>query len=193
MKKVAIPILLLILTTSLFAQPSFDLGLKAGINRSKMSLDADDYSSESITKGHFGVFARVGLGRVFVQPEAYFSAKGGDLSSNVIQTATSFDYTSFDVPLLLGIQVVKDRAVGMHVVAGPVFSFLTSNKIDGNDFFSEEFYGDSYIGFQYGVGLDILFLTLDARMEHGSNNLYEQPNFDGKNSTFMLSVGFKIL
>ncbi len=192
MKKVIIPILLSILTTVLCAQPTLDVGLKAGINNSKMSFDIDDYSSESIVKAHIGAFGRVGWGRVFIQPEAYFSAKGGDLSKNIFKTATSFDYSTIDVPLLLGVKIIKGGAVDLHAVAGPVFSFLTSNKIDGDDLISEEFYGDNYIGLQYGLGIDVLFLTLDARMEHGSNNLYKHPDFDGKNQTFMLSVGFKI-
>ena len=192
MKKIVIPILFLILATSLSAQPTIDVGLKAGINSSKMSFDIDDYSSESILKAHFGAFGRVGWGRIFVQPEAYFSAKGGDLSTNIFQTATSFDYSTVDVPLLFGVKIIKGGAVDLHAVAGPVFSIITSNKIDGDDLISEEYYGDNYIGFQYGLGVDILFLTFDARMEHGSNNLYSHPDFDGKNSTFMLSVGFKI-
>ena len=83
MKKIIIPLLLLILINTSYAQPIFDLGLKAGINNSKISFNVNDYSSESVVKAHFGAFGRVGWGRIFVQPEAYFSAKGGDLSSNI--------------------------------------------------------------------------------------------------------------
>jgi hypothetical protein len=38
-------------------------------------------------------------------------------------------------------------------------------------------------------------LFLDARMEHGATKLYEQPlrGIDGRNQTFMITVGFKIL
>lgn len=193
MKKILTTSMFLIFAVAVFAQPTFDLGLKAGINNSKMSLDIDDYSSESITKAHFGAFGRVGWGRMFVQPEAYFSAKGGDVSSNVIETATSFDYSTFDMPILLGVKIIKGGMVDLHAVAGPVFSFLTSKEVDGDDLLSKEYYEDRYVGIQYGLGLDVWFLTFDARMEHGSNNLYSAPTFDGKNSTFMLSVGFKIL
>jgi len=43
------------------------------------------------------------------------------------------------------------------------------------------------------LGIDVLFLTFDARMENAINEFYSQSGKDGKNSTFMLSVGFKFL
>ena len=193
MKRILIPILLLLLTFSIKAQPTFDLGLKAGINNSKIDLDVNNYTSESITKAHFGAFGRVGWGRVFIQPEAYFSAKGGDVSENLYETLTSFNYNVVDVPLLLGVKIIKGGAVGLHAVAGPVFSFITSNKVEGDDLFTNEFYKNNYLGLQYGLGLDIWFLTLDAKMEHAQNNFYSHPSLQGTSSTFMLSVGFKIL
>ena len=193
MKKIIIPILLLILTSSLIAQPTFDLGLKAGINNSKVDLDVNNYTSESIVKAHIGAFGRVGWGRVFVQPEVYFSAKGGDLSKDVYETVTSFNYNVVDVPLLFGVKIIKGGIVNLHAVAGPVFSLITANTVKGNDLLTNEFYENNYLGLQYGLGIDILFLTFDARMEHGQNNFYSHPSLNGTNSTFMLSVGFKIL
>lgn len=193
MKKIIIPFLLLFLISSTFAQTTFDLGVKAGINNSKISLNVNEYDSESVVKAHVGAFGRVGFGRIFVQPEAYYSAKGGDLSSNVFSTVTAFDYSTVDVPVLLGVKIIKGGTVGLHIVAGPFFSFITSSTINGSDDFTKEYVGDNYMGIQYGLGLDIWFLTFDARMEHGSKKLYSHPNMEGKNQTFMLSVGFKIL
>ena len=193
MKKILIPTLLLLLSSYVMAQPAFDLGLKAGINNSKISIDFDDYNSETILKGHIGAFARLGWGRIFVQPEFYFSAKGGDLNSSesVIQSAAAFDFKTVDVPALFGFKIIKGGLVGLHATLGPVFSFVTSATTEGE--FSEEYFADNYIGFQYGLGLDIWFLTFDARMEHAGNDLYKHPDFDSKNSMFMFSVGFKIL
>jgi hypothetical protein len=191
MKKTIFSILLLMATATLFAQPLFDLGFKGGINNSKISIDFNDYNSESITKAHIGVFGRIGWGRVFVQPEVYFSAKGGDLSSSVINTATSFDYSTVDIPVLLGFRIIKGGLVDFHATLGPVFSFITSAKTEGE--FDANYFADNYVGLQYGLGLDIWFITLDARMEYAGSNLYQHPEFDAKNQMFMLSVGFKIL
>ncbi|MCF6356819.1 MAG: PorT family protein [Draconibacterium sp.] len=192
MKKIIVPILFLLLSVISFAQPKFDLGIKGGINTSKISLNVDDYNSESILKYHIGAFGRIGWNRIFVQPEMYFSKKGGgiELNSNVLATAASFDFNTFDAPLLLGFNVIKGSTVSFHIVAGPVFSFITKSGVSGN--LSEEYFEDHYIGVQYGLGIDVLFLTFDARMEHGGT-VYSKPEIEGKNNTFMLSVGFKFL
>lgn len=192
MKKILVPILFLILSSAVFAQPIFDLGIKAGFNNSKLSLNIDDYSSESIQKMHYGAFGRIGVGRIYAQPEVYFSKKGGEISSNVVNAVSSFDYNNIDVPVLLGFKIIKGGPVDFHIKAGPVFSFVTNSEIDGS--YDPDFFNDHYFGVQYGVGMDIFFITIDARMEHG-NAVYDNTNvgLEGKNSTFMVSVGFKFL
>ena len=194
MKKLLLPLLFLVISTAVFAQPIFDLGIKAGFNNSKLSLDIDDYSSESIQKMHFGAFGRVGVGRIYAQPEVYFSKKGGEISS--LSNVGSFDYSTVDVPVLLGFKLIKGGPVDFHLMGGPVFSFVTKSDIDGS--YDVDYFEDHYVGVQYGIGVDIAFITVDARMEHG-NTVYDNtsdPNtngFEGKNNTFMVTVGFKIL
>ncbi len=193
MKKLGLSFLLLFVTVSLFAQLKFDLGVKGGVNFSKISFDKEDYSAESITKSHFGAFGRIGWDRIFIQPEFYFSGKGGDVTSDLTSTMTSFNYKSMDIPVLLGISVIKGKIFDLHVVGGPVFSSISSEEIKGSNLVNKSFYEDNYFGIQYGVGVDVLFLTFDARMENGLGEFYSDPTVAGKNQTFMLSVGFKFL
>lgn len=193
MKKVLISLFLLIISATLFAQFKFDLGLKGGVNFSKLSFDAGDYSAKSVTKTHFGAFGRLGWDRIFVQPEFYFSGKGGDVTTDFLSTATSFDFKTFDIPVLLGFSVIKSKPFDLHLIAGPVFSKITSEDISSNEWFNKSFYENHYFAIQYGLGVDILFLTLDARMENGLGEFYSQPAASGKNNTFMISLGFKIL
>ena len=193
MRKLLITGWFLLLAVSLLAQVKFDLGLKAGINFSKISFDIQDYAAESVTKSHFGAFTRIGYGRIFLQPEFYFSGKGGDVTSDLISTVTSFDYKTMDIPVLLGFRLIKGKTIGLHLVAGPVFSNITSKDVKGSSVVDNKFYKNNYMGIQYGLGVDIWFITLDARMENGLGDFYSQPEASGKNQTFMLSVGFKIL
>ena len=196
MKQIQISIIFLLLTTSIIAQPIFDLGIKGGINSSKITTNLNDFSTESINKAQIGAFARIGIGRVYLQPEAYFSAKGGELSSDILESATKFDFNSVDVPVLLGIKVLKGGVGNLHIMAGPVFSFITSEDVSGDNRFTTDYFKDNYFGYQYGVGVDIWKFFIDARMEHGTNNLYEypsEPSLHSKNRTFMLTVGLKIL
>lgn len=193
MKRFLFASLFVLIATIGFAQPFFDLGVKAGVHYSNMSFEGDnDLSSDAITKMHWGAFGRVGVNRVYVQPEVYFSKKGGDLSFNAL--SGGFDYKNVDVPVLLGYKLVKTPVLDIRVMAGPVFSFVTdADYPDGSDRFNDEFLNDNLFGVQYGLGVDVLFFTLDARMEH-AGKVYDDPDFvDGKSTSFMLTLGFKIL
>lgn len=182
-----------VFTLTVKAQPTFDLGLKGGANFSKLSFNLEDYNSEAVVKTHFGAFARIGWNRVFIQPEVYFSGKGGDLKSGINSLVTSFDYSTVDVPVLLGINIIKGKVFNLHAVGGPVFSGITASSVKDGNMFDNSFYRNHYFGVQYGVGIDVLFLTFDARMENGLNEFYtSQMSSDMKNNTFMLSVGFKL-
>ena len=83
-------------------------------------------------------------------------------------------------------------AMTLLFMAGPVFSFLIDKSVKGQ--FTEDNLKNSFFGWQYGVGVDFLFLTLDARKESFSNNLYSAPNldFNTKNGTFVISLGLKL-
>ncbi len=194
MKKITVLSLLLFFVISGSAQPFFDLGLKAGLNNSEVTLKRSEINSESVLKYHVGAFARLGVGRFFVQPEAYFSAKGGDLEKgSVIDVASGFDFKTVDVPLLLGIKLIKGERANVRLMGGPVFGFLTSKDIEGDDLFDPEYYKSKYVSFQYGVGADILGFTVDLRVENNSD-IYDQVDLglEGENKTFMISVGYKI-
>ncbi|HYQ57510.1 MAG TPA: porin family protein [Draconibacterium sp.] len=196
MKRLLIASIFVLFTTISFAQPIFDLGLKGGVHYSNMSLDGEfDLNSDAITKMHWGAFGRVGFDRLYVQPEVYFSKKGGDLSYDLLELTGGFDYKNVDVPVLLGYKLVKSSMVDFRIMAGPVFSFVTgANYPDELDpYLHDEFFNDHLFGVQYGLGVDVLFLTLDARMEH-SSKIYDDPDLINGNSTsFILTLGFKIL
>ena len=110
MKKTILSILVLLFSTALIAQPTLNLGIKAGVNNSKITVDLDDYKAESVLKMHVGAFGRVGWGRVYVQPEAYFSAKGGEISARAFENVSRFDFNNVDVPVLFGVKVLKGGA-----------------------------------------------------------------------------------
>lgn len=188
MKKIFVLIFMLTLAGSVFAQPIIDIGLKGGINASKVSLDISDYNENTITKMHFGAFGRVGWNKFYLQPEVYFTKKGGEFSLDPL----AFDYSAVDVPVLLGFRVLDAKAFDVHLIAGPVLGFVTKSDVEGNPEFSESYFKDHYLGLQYGAGIDVLFISLDFRFENG-NTIYEHPDFDGKNTTFMITAGFKIL
>jgi hypothetical protein len=181
--------------SGLSAQPYFGAGVKAGVNTSDVVMNLDDFSSESILRTHIGAFARLGVGRVYIQPEAYFISKGGEVFHESGEHAlATFDFNNVDVPVLLGVKVLEGEQANLRLMTGPVFSFLTSTKISGNVLLSSDYYKDKYFGYQYGIGVDLWNFFIDARLEYGSNRFYYEPEMDleGRNRTFMITVGMHI-
>lgn len=193
MKKIAIILLLTSLILPSMAQSPINLGLKGGYSSSKLTTDFDDFDEESIDNYHVGAFARVSLGNIYVQPEAYFNSKGGELESgsNVVN---SFDLKTVDVPVLLGVYIIKKGPLALRANAGPAFSFIVDKDLDSQEFEEDEL-KDSFFGWQYGLGADFLMFTLDVRMENSSGDLYSGPNFnsDVQSKAFVVSLGIKLL
>lgn len=191
MKKLTILVIIGLIALTGKSQGFFDLGPKVGLNTSKISTNVSDYNPQTINNYSFGAFARINLGRFYVQPEAYYNSKGGEYIDKVnLSTINSFDLKTVDVPALLGIKIIDQKALNVRIMAGPVFSFVTDKSVRGQ--LTESAIKDNFFGWQYGAGVDFLFLTLDARMESYSSNLYDTPQFDSKNGTFVISLGAKL-
>lgn len=191
MKKLTIIILLAVFTLTVNAQSFFNAGLKAGINTSKISTNKSDYTPQSINNYLFGAFARINLGRIYIQPEAYYNSKGGEYIDKInLQTVNSFDLKTIDVPALLGIKIINQKSFNVRAMAGPVFSFVTDQSYKGQ--FTKDNIKNNFFGWQYGAGIDFLFLSLDARMEKYGSDITQLPEFDTKNGNFVVSLGIKL-
>jgi len=198
MKRIVLISGLLFILTNIYAQYTFDLGLKAGLNNSKVTVNKEEFDATTINKFHIGAFARFNLDWFYLQPEAYYSSKGGDIEKIVggsaLDAVSSFNYHMVDVPLILGVKVINKKALNLRVLAGPVFSFLTDTSIETqNSELSTAYFKDRLFGWQYGLGADFLMFTLDARIERSSGNIYSSNYLDSKNQTFLITLGVKIL
>lgn len=191
MKKLTFLLVLAVFTCAAHAQDLFDAGLKTGLNTSKISTNISDYTPQTINNYSFGAFARINLGRIYIQPEAYYNSKGGEYIDKInLSTVNSFDLKAVDVPALVGIKIINQKSFNLRLLAGPVFSFVTDKSVKGQ--LSESALKDNFFGWQYGAGVDFLFVTLDARMQSYSSDLYSTPDFSSKNGTFVISLGVKL-
>jgi hypothetical protein len=190
MKKLTIIIMLGMFAFSGSAQEIFNLGLKAGINTSKITADDRDYNPQTINYYLFGAFARFSFGPIYLQPEAYYNSKGGEYIDRVnLNTVNSFNLNTIDVPALVGLKIIDQEPLNVRIMAGPVFSFLTKKEVEGQ--FTKDNIENSFFGWQFGAGVDFLFLTLDLRKETYSSNLYDSPDFNTKKGNFIVSLGVK--
>lgn len=198
MKKLAFLITLILISQAVFSQYNLDLGLKAGFNSSKLTTDRSQYTPETINNFHFGAFGRININRIYIQPEAYFISKGGNIKDvidpNPLQTISSFNYDMVDVPILLGGKIIDGEAFNFRAMAGPVFSFVTKKQVEGQSTpFSTDELKDNFMGYQFGVGIDFLLFTFDVRMERSTGNVYSGTDLNSKSNTFLFTLGAKIL
>lgn len=191
MKRFAFIFILSAITSMASGQDFFDAGIKAGLNTSKISTHISDYNPQTINNYSAGAFARFNLGRVYIQPEVYYNSKGGEYIDELnLSTVNSFDLKAVDVPALVGLKLINQKQFNLRLMAGPVFSFVTDKSVEGQ--FSVEKFEDNFFGWQYGAGVDLFFITFDARMQSYSDNIYTSPDFNTKNGTFVLSLGIKL-
>ncbi|GAB2978039.1 porin family protein [Mucilaginibacter puniceus] len=170
--------------------PSFQFGLKGGVNLTSLSktgtLNADNQA------GYLGgIYARFGALGLHVQPEAYLTSKNVNFNDNGVMTKAKF--TSIDVPILVGTKIGA-FGLGARFYTGPVVSFAInkdqsySNAV-GN--ITKLDYKNQNYAWQIGAGIDIRSLSVDLRYEAGlSKQTY------GANSTkinlFNLTLGYKL-
>ncbi|MCU0467666.1 MAG: PorT family protein [Arcicella sp.] len=206
-KKILILIFSLFFINQNVSFSQFTLGIRGGINFAQLKTDGSKSVGVNIqqsldTKTGYvgGLYARFG-NKFFVQPELIFSAKGGNI--NILPTSGSssqtfaIDYSSIDVPLLVGF-----RFGPIRLNAGPMASFIvSSNGLDEALKKYSSNVGDSFknasYGYQAGAGVDIGTLSLDLRYEGSLSEISalssSNINFTQKGNLWQLTLGLKLL
>ena len=120
-------------------------------------------------------------------------------NSNLDLKAGTVKVGSLDVPLLVGIKLIDAKILNIRAMAGPSVNKVINKTIeldegwDDDINLTEDNLRDLNWGFQFGAGVDVLMFAVDLRYEIGLNDFSKLDNFDLKNNTFTLSVGWKIL
>jgi len=191
MKKYVLSAILLV-AVSISTKAQFSLGVKGGVNYSKIS--SDNVNSTSVAGYQAGLFARFG-GGFYVQPELYLSSKGGkfDSSANGTNYTGNVKFTTLNVPLLLG-SSFGAKNLNFRVMAGPIYSYLMDKKENFSANFAGAYadfgnYKNSTIGYQAGAGVDIGPITTDLRYEGDLTKVND--NYGQRQNIWALSVGFK--
>jgi len=205
MKRFTTVSLFLLLPVLMFA--GLEFGVKAGYNANKLSANIDSISSQFRSGMQVGVFFRAG-NRFYVQPELYYSYQGAKYQFNDPKGTGPWEQLvnmgSIDIPVLLGVKLMKGDFFNIRVNLGPAVSFLTNKTVKNlNDTTAGPLTGSSissvnwYI--QAGLGADIWLFTFDIRYQGGLNDVIKAVesggqtwNFNSKNNVFQVSLGFKI-
>lgn len=208
MKKLSAIVLIVLMSVSAFSQIKF--GLKAGVSTTSLSMPTiktvtsptSSYTVEALSEAkygfHGGVFVRLSLFGVYVQPELLFSTRTNEYTVRNVMTPSSVvvkqSFNKLDIPVMLGFKLGP-----LRLNAGPAASLLINTPkelIDSPGYKTN--YSRMTIGYQAGLGVDALnILTVDLRYE-GSLKKYQNQienqtgtkvNLDDRANAFLLSLG----
>lgn len=163
MKKLILTLALAFIGFSASAQ--FTLGPRVTLVSSNLDLReeiANVKAGDAEFGFQYGLFARfkVPVIGLYVQPELLFSKNESTITSGAQDVDLSFNRV--DVPVMIGGKIGP-----LRINAGPSFSFLTNAESDiaGTVADIKDNYSSTTVGFQAGLGLDLLKFVFDLKYE----------------------------
>ena len=208
MKKILIVVLAVFIAIPAFSQLKW--GLKAGVSTTSITMDkavqltgqSTNYTVQALKSSnygfHGGLFIRLTLFGVYVQPELLFATSENNYNVTKISTGTitevSQKLNNLSIPVMVGFKLGPIR-----INAGPAASMaITSPKALVNDPNLTNDYNKMSFGYQAGLGFDLFkTLTFDVRYE-GSLQKYQtqiqqavggKVALDNRPNAFLFSVG----
>ena len=188
-------LLLLAFAGSAFAQ--IDFGPRFTLITSNIRVPAADpiFDSDFELGYQVGLFARIKLPGTqwYVQPEALYNVSGGII--NEPGGAFDYDIQRLDFPVLVG------RKLGpVRVNAGPVIRRNLETKVfvpDGTILFNRYLFKEVTLGYQAGVGIDVMNFVFDLKYEGSISdvrNLSTTLHFGAKTriNQLIFAVGYKL-
>ena len=206
--------MLLLLGGSVFAQ-DLDLGIKVGYQTPNLSYQKADIKAGFQNHLTFGIFGRVELGMLYVQPEVLYFKTDNVFSLDMANTSEGWvpeeqvtftlNEANLQVPILVGIKALDLGVATLRAQVGPTANFtlasqtlfdktftLTNNDgdevsvgDDGADLFDTK---SIAWGMQAGIGADILGkITLDINYNFGLSRMFNSLNNTNLNNYFDFS------
>ena len=222
MKKVLLLFAALFMATIANAQISpITFGPKVGYQATKLSLDKQNIKSSFKGNMAFGVFARLTIKNVIVQPELLYFKSGKVIETSLFESSSgilpnikptlTINQSNFALPVLIGYQFIDIPIIKMRANVGPVFYFAVgkteySSNLTGDTKtkVQESPNEDMTMGAALNLGIDIWKLTLDVNYSLGLTDAFDDeinvPGLgeveigdDTKQNIFTVTLGFKIL
>ncbi|MBR3698205.1 MAG: PorT family protein [Bacteroidales bacterium] len=205
---------LLVFGSSVFAQ-DLDLGIKVGYQTPKLSYKQADIKAGFQNHLTFGLFGRVELGMLYVQPEVMYFKTQNIFSLDMANTSQTWipeetvtftlNEANIQVPVLVGIKFLDLGVATLRAQVGPTANFTLASttlfdktfKLTNNETGEEvtldenkEVFDTKTIawGMQAGLGADILGkITLDINYNFGLSKVFGRLNDASWNNYFDFS------
>ena len=136
MKKILLAAFICVMAFTASAQLAspISVGVHGGWSSTMIDIKHPSISNiKSSAEGGYmlGVFGRLNLGKLYIQPELNYVRRKGAVeipgSTQGSKIASDLTYSSIDIPILLGYKIIKLPLFNIHLFAGPVASFSTSS------------------------------------------------------------------
>jgi opacity protein-like surface antigen len=198
MKKLVLTLALVLIGFSASAQ--FTLGPRITLTSTNLDLReevANVRAGDAEFGFQYGLFARLKVPVIglYVQPELLFSKTESTITSGAQNVDLSFNRV--DVPVMIGGKIGP-----LRINAGPSFSFLTSAESDVAGVVTDikDNYSDTTVGFQAGIGVDLLKFVIDLKYEGSLSEKFGDSitvsgnsfSTDERPSQIVLGIGFKL-
>ena len=123
MKKLVILALFSLIGLTTMAQSlPINIGIHGGWNDAK--IKAKEYKVDSHGGYMIGAFARINLGSIYLEPALNFAHKESKIK---VGSIGKFKYSSIDIPVMVGYNILKLPIFKLRGFAGPVASFVTKD------------------------------------------------------------------
>jgi len=194
MKKIFTLLCICCLGFGAMAQLPINLGVHGGIssNRIKFKDIPQAIGTQANTGYMVGAFMRVNLGKLYLEPALNYSHKRSVIEEKAQalgENPDNFDLklNTFDIPIMLGFQVLDLSIVKLRAFLGPVLSVgKVKNLKKLGDISTDK---TNWHG-KVGVGVDVWKLTFDIDYEKAFKNLGHELKAP---RSFNFTLGLKII
>ncbi len=174
-----------------------EIGVKLGLNSTDLAAQGisvfnndqtpfNIFLQEANYGIHFGLYSRVKLLGIFVEPSLLLNSTGVTYridefdEGGVVSVFKNERFNSLDIPLMLGMKVFLFK-----IFAGPVAHIhlnSTSDVFDINGY--EQRFQNATYGWQAGIGLDIMKFRFSLNYEGNFTAFGDHISFNGNNYSF---------
>lgn len=166
MKKTILVMFMCLCSYAVMATSPINVGIHGGISSTKIKLKEipTALTSRSNTGWMVGAFMRVNLGLLYVEPSLNFTHRESELDSKVGNG--NLKVNSFDIPVMLGFNILDISLFKLRAYLGPVASFPGKLKSTIQDLADLDTDNVMWNG-KVGIGVDVWKVTFDVDYEKG--------------------------
>lgn len=164
-------IVLLFLSSGMIIGQAPGFGIKGGLNYGTVGdleltseFVRETFSKENRAGYHAGIFYKINLGGLFIQPELLYTELNTEFTGTTTSAGTNvlnYEFSKIDVPILVGLDILGP----LNIQAGPSFQYILDSGFEDINIDFEDPQNSFTVGYQLGAGITLGQLALGVRYE----------------------------